>query len=103
MLRHIIVPVNIPPKKTTAAPVVNQNGPKFGKADTTYYAERHVSSIKLLCEKPDKVFVTDTGIVVPAVSLPVRSKILNLAHNYGLTHGRYFNLIIYSPAIGFMI
>lgn len=40
-----------------------------------------------------KVFVTDTGVVIPAVDLPTRSKILNLAHEVGLTHHRVVEIM----------
>ncbi|ODM97889.1 Enhancer of mRNA-decapping protein 3 [Orchesella cincta] len=76
------------PVSCTKPTKVTKN-PHFCSSDTTYLADRAVESIKLKETVTSvKQFVTDTGVVIPSVDLSTRSKILNLAHEAGLTHSR---------------
>lgn len=83
MLKSILVPV------TGGKPTRVVKNPKFSATDTTYKADRVVESVKVReSVHSAKQFVTDTGVVIPSVDLPTRSKILNLAHQVGMTHSR---------------
>jgi hypothetical protein len=89
---NFLVPVSSS-KPTLAA---HQKNPSFCPSDTTFLAERTIDSIKLNGMKPEKVFVTDTGVQIPAVTLATRNTILNSAHNYGLSHDRFVTLCIWA-------
>jgi hypothetical protein len=60
--------------------------PTFTDHDTTHKQERLVDST--VVKNSTKSFVTDTGISIPVVDLPTRSRILNLGNDVGLNHGR---------------
>jgi hypothetical protein len=87
-----VVPVSS--SKPTLA--THQKNPNFCPSDTTFLAERTIESIKLNGMKPEKLFVTDTGVQIPAVTLATRNTILNSAHNYGLSHDRFVTLSIWA-------
>ncbi|CAG7837534.1 unnamed protein product [Allacma fusca] len=67
-------------------PVAVTKIPHFKSSDTTLQANRTVDSVKLRNSEPAKVFNTDTGVVIPAIDVNVRNRILNMAHEFGLTH-----------------
>lgn len=74
---------------TCSKPVKVVKNPQFCATDTTYLADRAVASITVGDTVISlKQFVTNTGIIIPSVDLPTRSKILNMAHAVGLTHSR---------------
>lgn len=74
---------------TSTKPTKVTKTPQFCATDTTYLADRIVESIMVRDAVTSiKQFVTDTGVAIPSVDLPTRSKILNLAHEAGLTHSR---------------
>lgn len=80
---NFVVPV------TSSKPTLAVKKINCCSTDTTYKADRVVESVTVKETVTSvKQFVTDTGVVIPSVDLPTRSKILNLAHEAGLTHSR---------------
>ena len=81
MVFLILVPVG-----NIQKPVAIPKTPQFKSSDTTLQANRIIASVKLRNMSTSKVFTTDTGVVIPALEVNVRNKILNMAHEHGLTH-----------------